>query len=195
MKIKPVVETNVIAWHALDTAQTLQHLKADEAAGLSAATVAARQREYGFNILPEAPRRSLLNLIWSQFQSPLIYILFVAALFSLILGKQGDAVVILAVVLVNALIGVFQEGRAERSMAALQQLSSLHTQVLRDGVETVVAARELVPGDIIVLTAGDAVGADARLLKVAALEVAALFLLTGSDSPVNEASEIGRAHV
>ena len=117
----------------------------------------AARHAHGPNALPEAPPRPLWRIFARQFKSPLIYILFVAAVLAVALGHHGDAGVILAVVLVNALIGSFQEGRAERSMAALRRLSALQVRVLRDGDEQVLAARELVPGDILLLAAGDAV--------------------------------------
>jgi Ca2+-transporting ATPase len=110
----------------------------------------------------------------------------VAALLAVALGHHGDAAVILAVVVVNALIGTFQEGRAERSMAALRRLAALHTRVARDGQEVLLQARELVPGDLLLLAAGDAVGADARLVELAQLQVAEA-ALTGESVPVVKA--------
>jgi len=120
-----------------------------------------------------------------QFRSPLIYILFIAAALAAGMGHWGDASVILAVVLVNALIGSYQEGRAERSMAALRRLSALQVRVLRDGHEQAIPARDLVPGDILLLAAGDAVGADARLIEEAQLQVAEA-ALTGESVPVSK---------
>jgi Ca2+-transporting ATPase len=171
------------AWHSLTAAETLEWQGVSAARGLGAEAVARRRAEHGPNALPEAKRRSVVRLILRQFQSPLIYILFIAALLAIFLGKQGDAVVILVVVVVNALIGSFQEGRAERSMAALHRLSTLHARVLRDGAEQLVEARELVPGDVLLLAAGDAIGADARLIEAAALE-AGEAALTGESLPV-----------
>jgi magnesium-transporting ATPase (P-type) len=170
-------------WHALDVEAVLARQEVDRALGLTRAQVAQRRRNFGANALPEPSRRSLSRLILSQFQSPLIYILFVAAILATLLGRQGDAVVILAVVMVNALIGAFQEGRAERSMAALQRLSALQVRVRREDREQVIESRQLVPGDILLLAAGDAVGADARLLGAAALE-AGEAALTGESLPV-----------
>jgi len=144
-----------------------------------------RQARGGANTLPEPPRRSVFSTIARQFKSPLIYILFVAALLAVALSHHGDAVVILLVVLVNALIGAFQEGRAERSMASLRQLSALRVRVLRDGQETVVEARGLVMGDVLLLAAGDAIGADARLIEEAQLQVAEA-ALTGESVPVSK---------
>ncbi|MDP3708453.1 MAG: cation-transporting P-type ATPase, partial [Polaromonas sp.] len=128
-------------WHALQAETVLVRLGCDPASGLSATEVELRQTRDGSNTLPEPPRRSVFSIIARQFKSPLIYILFVAALLAMALSHYGDAVVILLVVLVNALIGAFQEGRAERSMASLRQLSALRVRVLRDGHETSIEAR------------------------------------------------------
>lgn len=118
-----------------------------------------------------------------QFASPLIYILLAAAAVAWPLGHRGDAGVILAVVVVNALLGTFQEGRAERSMAALRHLASSKVRVRRDGGDISIDAADLVPGDIVSLTAGEAVTADARVLESAALECAEA-ALTGESMPV-----------
>ncbi|MBK8162970.1 MAG: HAD-IC family P-type ATPase [Gammaproteobacteria bacterium] len=180
---QPRADQAPVSWHALTAAETPERLGVSSVRGLGAEDVARRRAEYGPNTLPEAERRSVFRLILRQFQSPLIYILFIAALLAMFMGKQGDAVVILIVVAVNALIGSFQEGRAERSMAALHRLSTLRTRVLRDGAEQQVEAGELVPGDILLLAAGDAVGADARLVEAASLE-AGEAALTGESLPV-----------
>jgi calcium-translocating P-type ATPase len=158
-------------------------LGADRRKGLTRDEAARRLVTYGENALPEAEKRSLARLFFSQFQSPLIYILFVAAALAMLLGKQGDALVILAVVFVNAIIGTFQEGRAERSMVALQRLSALRVRVIRDGAEQVIESRELVPGDLLALAAGDAVGADSLLIESFSLE-AGEAALTGESLPV-----------
>ncbi len=172
-------------WHALGTASVMERLNSDAAAGLSPQAVVQRTTEHGPNALPEPPKRSVLMVFLRQFKSPLIYILFVAAALAAVMSHWGDAAVILAVVLVNALIGAYQEGRAERSMAALRRLSALQVRVLRDGHEQSIAARELVPGDLLLLTAGDAVGADARLIEEAQLQVAEA-ALTGESVPVSK---------
>ncbi|WP_029525426.1 cation-translocating P-type ATPase [Polaromonas glacialis] len=172
-------------WHALPVEQVLARLACDPAAGLSAAEADRRRAQDGANTLPEPPRRSTLAMVARQFKSPLIYILFAAAVLAMALSHYGDAVVILLVVLANALIGVFQEGRAERSMASLRQLSALHVRVLRGGHEALIEARELVAGDVLLLAAGDAVGADARLIEAAQLQVAEA-ALTGESVPVGK---------
>ncbi len=171
--------------HATAPGELLAALRVEAGRGLTLAEAQARLAEWGPNALPETQRRPLWRMFLTQFQSPLIYILLVAAGLAAALGKHGDAVVILIVVFVNALVGAFQEGRAERSMEALRRLSALQVRVLRDGLEQSIAARDLVPGDVLLLAAGDAVGADARLLEAAALE-AAEAALTGESMPVTK---------
>ena len=173
-------------WHALTVNQVMARLASDPAAGLGTAEADRRRAQNGANTLPSPPRRSMLAIVLRQLKSPLIYILFVAAVLAMALSHQGDAVVILLVVLANAVIGAFQEGRAERSMASLRQLSALHVRVQRDGQESSIAARDLVAGDVLLLAAGDAVGADARLIDASQLQVAEA-ALTGESVPVSKA--------
>jgi magnesium-transporting ATPase (P-type) len=168
--------------HALSPDQTVTELASD-ARGLSNDEARGRLDRLGPNALPEDAPPSLLRIVARQFQSPLIYLLIVAAGLAFALGERTDALVILGVVLANAAIGAFQEGRAERSMAALRRLTSVHARVLREGQEHSVDARELVPGDVILLAAGDAVPADARVLEGVSLEVAEA-VLTGESLPV-----------
>ena len=175
---------SISAWHSMTPEDVLAQL----GSGSDGLTVdeALRQRErFGENALPEAKRRSIGAVLGRQFASPLIYILFVAAALAFVMGERGDALVILIVVLVNALIGTFQEGRAERSMESLRRLSALRVRIIREGEERHVEAREVVPGDIMVMNAGDAVVADGRLLEAAALSVAEA-ALTGESLPVSK---------
>lgn len=171
------------ASHALASPEVLKALGSDALAGLSPEEAARRLGEHGPNTLPETEHRSLWRVLASQFASPLIYILFVAAAIAFAMGKRGDSIVILVVVIINAVIGAFQEGRAERSMEALRRLSSLKVRVLRGGRDEIIEARDLVPGDVVLFAAGDAIGADARLLESAALETAEA-ALTGESLPV-----------
>ena len=161
----------------------------DSRHGLSSAEAAARLARCGPNELPEARHKSMWRVFAAQFASPLIYILFVAAVISFAMSHASDAVVILIVVFLNAIIGAIQEGRAEHSMSALRRLSSLRVRVLRDGKDAVIEARDLVPGDILLLAAGDQVGADARLFEAAALE-ATEAALTGESLPVPKHTEV-----
>ena len=169
-------------WHSATPEEVLLRLRCN-ANGLTAAEVAERLEKHGTNTLPEDARKPLWHLFLRQFQSPLIYILFAAAVLAFTLGKHEDSWVILIVVLINSIIGAFQEGRAERSMEALRKLSSLRVRVLRDGGEQSIEAADLVPGDVMLMTAGDAVAADARLLEARSLEVAEA-ALTGESLPV-----------
>jgi Ca2+-transporting ATPase len=170
-------------WHALDADEVLRQLEVDRERGLDGGACASRLQRYGPNALREPPARPLWRTFVRQFKSPLIYILFVAAVLAVALGHHADAGVILAVVVVNALIGTLQEGRAERSMAALRRLSALQINVRRDAQVQAVEARDLVPGDLLVLAAGDAIGADARVVEEAQLH-AAEAALTGESVPV-----------
>jgi Ca2+-transporting ATPase len=170
-------------WHNLPAREVLARLGITPAQGLAHDQAIRRLAEHGPNTLPEAEHRPLWRVLVRQFASPLIYILFVAAVIAFAMGRRGDSVVILIVVIINAVIGTVQEGRAERSMEALRRLSALKVRVLRGGKEEIIEAHELVPGDLVLLSAGDAVGADARLLEAAALE-AAEAALTGESLPV-----------
>lgn len=170
-------------WHQVEAAEACTILRSSASHGLTHEEHILRKSECGANSLPEVKHRPFWRLFLSQFASPLIYILFVAAAISASIGHVADAGVILFVVMANAMIGTFQEGRAEHSMSALRRLSALSSRVIRGGQERVIEASDLVPGDILLLAAGDAVGADARLLEVAALEVSEA-ALTGESLPV-----------
>lgn len=171
------------AWHALDAAQAAKTLAVVPERGLNSGEALARASRVGPNALAEPKRPAAWRSFVRQFGSALIGILFAAAALALVLGHYSDAAVILAVVVINAVIGTFQEGRAERSMAALRELAELQVRVLRDGAERTLPARDLVPGDVVLLAAGDAVAADARLLDAAQFQVAEA-ALTGESVPV-----------
>jgi len=177
------VGAGAASWHALCPARALARLGVDERNGLNAPEVRARRHEYGCNRLPQAPRRGIHAIVLGQFRSPLIYLLLVAAVLALLFGELRDAAVILGVVILNAVVGALQEGRAERALRALQEQVSEHVRVRRDGHEQRVDATDLVPGDIVLLEAGDAVAADMRLLRSSALQLAEA-TLTGESAPV-----------
>jgi Ca2+-transporting ATPase len=176
---------NVNDWHQISISALCSRLDVDCETGLEQVDIEARIGKYGLNALPESETRPLWRVMLGQFTSPLIYILFVAAVIAYISGHRGDSIVILVVVLLNAVIGTVQEGRAERSMEALRRLSNLKVRVIRDGLEEDIEAQNLVPGDIMLLAAGDGIGADARLIEEAALEVAEA-ALTGESLPVGK---------
>jgi magnesium-transporting ATPase (P-type) len=172
-------------WHALHADEAVEVVASDQTQGLKPGEVARRLARFGPNALPEAAQRSLLAIFFRQFKSPLIYLLFVAAAIAVALGERTDAAVILLVVLLNALIGAVQEGRAERALTALRRLAQHKARVLRDGHQAVVEARDIVRGDILLLDAGDAIAADARLIEGAALQIAEA-ALTGESVPVGK---------
>jgi magnesium-transporting ATPase (P-type) len=181
----PSAESPSADWHTLDAAEAVAAVDTDATRGLTAEEAARRRELHGPNALPEGERRSLLAVFMGQFKSPLIYLLFAAAGIALALGHSNDAVVIFVVVLLNAVIGAVQEGRAEKSLAALRKLEKHRARVVRSGIDVIIEAREVVPGDILVLEAGDAVAADARLLDGASLEIAEA-ALTGESLPVSK---------
>ncbi|MEQ8515265.1 MAG: HAD-IC family P-type ATPase, partial [Chromatocurvus sp.] len=169
-------------WHALDQEETLARLETDED-GLSGGEVDRRQASYGANALPEEDRPGMLRIFLRQFKDPLIYVLLIAAAVSLGLGNLANASFIGAVLLINAIVGALQDGRAEASASALQEMIRVRASVLRDGREESVDATALVPGDIVSLAQGDAVPADLRLLSSEDLEIDEA-PLTGESTPV-----------
>ncbi len=177
------VHTASQPWHSLLASDAVAAVESDHERGLTTDEARERLLQFGPNALPAPGARSRLAVFAGQFRSPLIYLLFGAAAIALSLGHSSDALVIFIVVLLNAVIGSVQEGRAERSMNALRTLAAHKARVVRDGREVVLEARELVPGDVIVMEAGDAVSADARLLHGAALQIAEA-PLTGESMPV-----------
>ena len=156
--------------------------------GLSTAQAKERLNAYGYNELDEGEKRSLLSKFIDQFKDLMIIILLVAAALSVITeGMHGltDACIILAVVVLNAAFGVYQEGQAEAAIEALKNMSSPLARVRRDGNVVEIDSRELVPGDIVLLEAGDVVPADMRLLEAASLKIEEA-ALTGESVPVEK---------
>jgi magnesium-transporting ATPase (P-type) len=172
-------------WHHMTADEAIAVSSSDATTGLSHTEATQRLARFGPNALPEPKSRTLLSVFLSQFKNPLIYLLLIAAVIAAFVGERTDPAVIVAVVLINAIIGTLQEGRAERSLKALRRLASQKTRVIRDGIEQVVEAKALVPGDLLLLSAGDAVPADARLVVGAALQVAEA-ALTGESLPVTK---------
>ena len=173
------------AWHALAVAQVGKQLGVDPSTGLSAAEAAGRLKQYGDNSLVEAPPVPLWRKIARQFAELVIWILIAAAIISAAMGEWADTAAIAAIVIVNALIGFFQEERAMQALAALRKLSTPLVRVIRDGHLVSIPARELVPGDHIELEAGDYVPADARLVEAHTLR-AQEAALTGESVPLEK---------
>jgi len=179
-------ETSALSsWHALSAAASVTALSSNLDAGLTAEEAGRRQLSEGFNELPEAPPPSLLKLFLSQFANVIVWVLIGAAGVSGLLEDWLDAAAILTIVILNGLLGFFQEFRAERSLAALRKLSVAMARVLRSGTLAVIPARELVTGDVILLEAGDRIPADARLIYATALSTQEASL-TGESTPVQK---------
>ncbi len=157
-------------WYRFSVKDAFERLSSG-AGGLSSAEVEKRIAEYGYNELEIKKQESLFTVFIRQFKSPLIYILFFAAVISFAVGKTTNGIVIMAVLTVNAVTGFIQESRARRSMDALKELSAPKAKVLRDGKHAEVAARVLVPGDVIIIEAGTKIPADARVIESVRLQV------------------------
>lgn len=186
-------------WHARPGEEVLQAL-ASQADGLSATEAGERLVRHGPNVLPAARARHPLLRFLLQFHSTLIYVLLAAAVAAGVLGHALDASVIVAVVLVNAVVGFLQEGKAERALAAIRSLVSPRAHVLRDGQRMSVPVADLIPGDVVLLEPGDRVPADLRLLRARGLLVDEA-LLTGEsmaaqkqDAPAHPQAPLGDRH-
>ena len=171
-------------WHAMPAAEVLGHLRT-EAAGLSEEEAERRLGESGPNVLSLEPRWTALRLASTQFLNPLTGILLLAAVLAFCLGDNADGWVILAIVLLNATFGFSLEYRASSAVRGLANLHPPRAVALRGGRRCVVAAREIVPGDLVLLEAGDAVPADARLVECFGLQCAEA-VLTGESAPVEK---------
>ena len=164
-------------YHSKAKTHALDSLLTDSEKGLSAERVQELRAKYGENRLKEKKKKTALQRFFDQFKDAMIIILIIAAIvsFSIVCiernwGELFEPLLILLIVVLNAVMGVYQEGKAERALDALKNMSAPHARVIRDGVEKIVDAAELVPGDIIKLEAGDFVPADARLLQSVSLK-------------------------
>jgi Ca2+-transporting ATPase len=179
-KLLPVIKNNKLPeeavavdynWHTLSVAQALHKQETQLNSGLSHAEVANRQDYYGFNRLDEKPPESALHLLLSQFKGVLIVVLIMAAILAAVIGDITDGVVILIVVIINAGLGFYQEFQANKSLAALKKMLALKAKVRRDKNIYELSAEQLVPGDIVILNAGDKIPADGRIVAAIGLEV------------------------
>lgn len=167
------------AWHAIDLPSLQSSLDA-KPRGLTGSEAAERLEKFGPNVLPHAPHPTWWQIALRQFHGPLIYILGIAAMVSVAIGESTDAAFIAAVLGLNALIGGYQEWRAEKSTQALQQLLQIRAAVMRDGEVCEIDAEMVVPGDTVWLESGNRVPADLRLVSAHGLEIDES-LLTGKE--------------
>lgn len=163
----------------------LESLGADRVGGLTNDEAAEKMNKYGPNKLAEPPKQTIFSKIFTQINDALIYVLLAAAVVTFIVGEHMDSYIILAVVAVNAAIGLSQELKAEKAVEALKKLSSPNAEVIRNGEHINIKSEQLVPGDIVVLTAGGFVPADIRLIETAALKIDES-MLTGESVPAEK---------
>lgn len=182
------------SWHALDEGAVLAELSSSRS-GLTQDVAAGRLLEHGPNELSQAARIRPVALLLGQFKSLIVWILVAAALVSGVMGEWTDCIAILSIVIVNGLIGFYQEFSAERSLAALRRMTAPHARVRRDGRSLSIPAAEVVPGDMLELEAGDLVPADARVLEAAALKTVEAALTGESEAVDKEATCLGREDV
>jgi len=164
----------------MEIAELLKALDTDSERGLSTKEVVARQRAYGKNIIPEKDRRSVIQILLSQFTNPFIYILFAAAVIAFFTGEITEGTTIIVLILMSGFLSFYQEYRSENAISELKRYLSPRATVIRDGQQMQIRATELVPGDIVILHIGDVVPADIRLIKE-------------EDFRVNEASITGES--
>lgn len=176
------------AWHTKALREVFEALRSREG-GLEASEAARRLDEDGPNALPEAKPDSLARIFFSQFKSPLIYILLAASAIVFFLGEVVDGLVILLVLIFNAIVGSIQEGRAQNTLRALRRYVETAATVLRDGKEVIVPDRDVVRGDVLILQEGEKVSADARVISTSNLKIDEASL-TGESEPVSKISEI-----
>ena len=175
----------LVSWHTLTTEETLKRLETPVAEGLTTEEAQRRLKVYGPNQLEEKARRTFAQMVWEQLQGFVILLLIGAAIVSAILGEYVDAGAIIAIVLLNTVLGVVQESRAEEALAALKRMAAPDSQVLRGGKRVTIPSPELVPGDIVFMEAGYYVPADVRLIEAVNLRIEEA-ALTGESVPVQK---------
>jgi Ca2+-transporting ATPase len=181
-------------WHALEVDKTIQVLDSDASAGLSASQVTQRLQEYGPNELQESGGRSPLEILLDQFKNIMLLMLIAVAIVSAVLDIRGnnfpkDAIAISLIVVLNGILGYVQESRAEKALAALKKLSAPLVRVIRDGKLAEVDAKELVPGDIMLIEAGVHLAADGRIIEESNLQIRES-ALTGESHAVEKQADI-----
>ena len=177
--------SEAIAWHAVPADEVIGRLKTDLANGLDAGEASRRISQYGPNRLPEGKKRGPVVRFFAQLNNILVYVLLGAGFVKLMVGLWLDAGVILGVVIINALLGFIQEGKAEKALDSIRNMLSAEARTVRGGQTRLVSAEELVPGDVVLLELGDRIPADLRLVDVKNLrtEEAAL---TGESVPIDK---------
>jgi Ca2+-transporting ATPase len=185
MTDKPIPQTTTTHWHTFGVEEITQRLDVRPEAGLSEAEVETRLGQSGTNELIEQGLKHPLVILWEQLTATMVIVLIVAAVIAFFLGETKSVIAIMAIVILNALLGFTQEYRAEQAMVALRRMAAPTVRARRGGLVVDVEARRLVPGDVILLEAGSVVPADARLIEAANLRVQEASL-TGESLPVDK---------
>src|SRR5262245_26996914 len=179
---------DVVRWHTITVEEAAEKLRTDLARGLNEDEAGRRRAQFGPNRLTELRGRSPLVILRAQFQNLIVLLLLVAAVIAFALGENIEAVAILIVIVLNAAIGFLTEWKAERALAALKKEFVPVAHVVRDGMERQVAAADLVPGDLVVVSAGIRVPCDGRVVEAARLQVEEA-ALTGESVAVSKRTE------
>ncbi len=185
---KPVNSIHDSIWHSLSPDEAINLLNSNRMRGLTNPVADKRLLENGYNELIESPRPTFWHRLWIQLKGFLVVLLIVASVVSLILGDYIEAAAIMAIVVLNAVLGVVQESRAEEALAALKKMTAPEATVIRDGVQQVIASRELVLGDLVILETGNFVPADIRLIEAVNLQISEASL-TGESVPVQKKAD------
>jgi len=170
-------------WHALSKQELIRLLQTDPVKGLTASEAAKRLNKWGKNQLPTQKGPTIWQMFLGQFRDVMVMVLLAATVISMVLGEYVDALTIIAIIILNSVLGLYQEYRAERSLERLKELAAPQATIIRNGVSLTIAADTLVPGDIVKMSQGDRVPADLRLLESVGLEVDES-ALTGESVPV-----------
>src|SRR5215471_17049856 len=180
--------SDIAAWHAMSQAEVVKRLHTSAENGLTLSEASSRLQEYGANRLPEGRKRSLLAKFFSHFNNVLIYVLIAAGFTKLMMSEWIDAGIIFAVVVLNALLGFIQEGKAEKALDSIRNMLSAEARTMRSGETRMIPAEQLVPGDVVLLESGDKIPADLRLIDAKNLrtEEAAL---TGESVPSDKTTD------
>lgn len=176
-------------FYNLGSEESIKALESSRQTGLSTAEATSRLEKYGRNELKKGESRSLAAKFFDQFKDPMIIILIIASIASGFIGAVDDAIIVIAIVIINAILSVYQEGKAEAAIEALEKMSSPNAKVLRDGKTTVVDSTEVVPGDIVILETGAIVPADLRIIDSMNLKIDESSL-TGESVPVEKNHDI-----
>lgn len=172
-------------WYTKSTTEVLSELGTNPETGLQKTEVEERLKKYGTNEFTEKQRPSIFKLFFEQINSPLIYILIVAALISVLVAEYSDAAIIVLVILLNSVIGVIQEAKAEKALEELKKMTTPKAIAKRDGIIQEIPSEQLVPGDVIIIDAGRFIPADLRLIEAANLKIEES-ALTGESVPVEK---------